>query len=146
MASVSAGRRHSRVVGGVTSTSGCTSRRQIALAPLKMMSLLHRDTPNEQTCMSVGDRSAGRNVHIYDAKDPDTVIGGLILTNGVTNANFCSMVEIFCIFDGNYVLRHGDGMTIPRDGDPLRPGKYYILTDGMLVFLRDCVYIWLGRC
>ena len=42
------------------------------------------------------DRSAGRNVHIYDARDPDVVLGGLTLTNGVTNANFYSMVETFC--------------------------------------------------
>ena len=91
--------------------------------------------------MSVADRSAGRNVHIYDAKDPNTVIGGLILTNGVTNANFYSMIEIFCIFDSNYLLRDEGGTTIQRDDRPLHPGRYYVLTDGMWA----CIIIWLSH-
>jgi hypothetical protein len=35
--------------------------------------------------MAPTDRSRGRDVHIYDAKDPTIVLGGLILKNGVTN-------------------------------------------------------------
>ena len=53
--------------------------------------------------MSVPNCSAERNVHIYDPPDPDTVLGGLILTDGVTNANFYSMIEILYIFDRNYL-------------------------------------------
>ncbi|KAI9772464.1 MAG: hypothetical protein M1840_000667 [Geoglossum simile] len=37
------------------------------------------------------NRAEGRNVHIYDANDPTTVLGGLVLVRGVTNANFFSM-------------------------------------------------------
>jgi len=74
--------------------------------------------------MPPADRSAGRNVHIYDANDPDTALGGLILTNGVTNANFYSMVDIICIFDGQYFLRDEGGATIERDCRSLQPGKY----------------------
>ncbi|MCJ1406444.1 hypothetical protein MMC19_000509 [Ptychographa xylographoides] len=56
------------------------------------------------------DRSEGRDVHIYDAKDPSqTVLGGLHLTNGLTNTLFYQMVEI-----------------ILRDNNPLEPGKYYV--------------------
>src|SRR5579862_9612050 len=84
-----------------------------------------------QLNMPAPDRSAGRNVHVYDAKDPDTVIGGLILTHGITNANFYSMMEIICIFDSVYFLRDEHGTTIQRDDSPLRPSKYYILTAGM---------------
>jgi hypothetical protein len=67
------------------------------------------DSPND---MSAANRSAGRDVHIYDAKDPNTALGGLVLTNGITNVNLYSMVEIFCIFDSNYLLRDEGGMTI----------------------------------
>jgi hypothetical protein len=88
--------------------------------------------------MSVPNRSAGRDVHIYDVKDPDTVIGGLVLTNGITNANFYSMVEIICIFDSIYFLRDEYGTTIQRDDSSLHPGKYYILTSGM--FSRSYIY------
>jgi len=77
------------------------------------------------------DRSAGRNVHIYDARDPDVVLGGLILTNGVTNANFYSMVEIFLWFNEDYFLRHGDDTEVQRDEQAFRPGDYYIVTNGM---------------
>lgn len=77
-------------------------------------------------------RSLGRNVHIYDANDPAAELGGLILTNGVTNANFYSMVEIICIFDRDYdyLIRDEGGTTIERDDHLLQPGNYYILTNG----------------
>jgi hypothetical protein len=77
------------------------------------------------------NRSVGRDVHIYDAKDPNTALGGLILTKGVTNSNFYSMIEVFCIFDSSFSLRHENGTTIYRDSQPLHRGKYYIVTDGM---------------
>lgn len=44
------------------------------------------------------DGSIGRNVYIYDAKDRVTLLGGLILTNGVTKSNFYSTVEISLLF------------------------------------------------
>ncbi|KAF1811697.1 hypothetical protein P152DRAFT_507894 [Eremomyces bilateralis CBS 781.70] len=59
--------------------------------------------------MTPRDRSRGRDVHIYDASDRNTVLGGLILTNSITNANFLSMVEILVLNDSK-----------------LQPGKYYI--------------------
>lgn len=72
------------------------------------------------------NRSLGRDVHIYDAKDPAATLGGLILTNGVTNNNFYSMVEILVIFASSFELRDGDDTKIEKNDDPLRPGKYYI--------------------
>jgi len=41
----------------------------------------------------------GSNVRIYRVGDTNTVLGGLIVTNGMTNLNFYSMVEIVFIFD-----------------------------------------------
>jgi len=77
------------------------------------------------------DRSEGRNVHIYDANDPATVIGGLILTNGVTNANFYQMVKIIVtIRSDNFFLRDEGDTKIERNDRPLQPGKYYIVADG----------------
>ncbi|KAG9232996.1 HNH endonuclease-domain-containing protein [Amylocarpus encephaloides] len=52
------------------------------------------------------NRSAGRDVHIFDTSDRNTSIGGLILTAGITNANL--------------------DITIEKDESPLLPGKYYI--------------------
>lgn len=83
---------------------------------------------SSQYVMSV-NRSVGRDVHIYDANDPTTVLGGLILTNGVTNANFYLMVEVFLLFDGKYVLRHEDGTELQRNDQPMRQGDYFIVTD-----------------
>lgn len=86
--------------------------------------------------MSAPNRPAGRDVHIYDASDPTTtVLGGLTLTNGVTNASFYPMVEIMIvviifIFDRDYFLRDEGGTTIQRDNHPLQPGNYYIATSG----------------
>jgi hypothetical protein len=80
----------------------------------------------------LADRSLGRDVFIYDAKDRDKVLGGLILTNGVTNANFYSMVEILIILGGGFSLLNGAGTKIERDDGPLQPGNYFIDADGKL--------------
>lgn len=77
--------------------------------------------------MISANRSAGRNIHIYNANEPDTVLGGLYVNNGVTNANF--------FFTSDYFLRDEGGNTILRDDYPLQPNKYYIVTQGR--FLRD---------
>ena len=80
--------------------------------------------------MMAADRLTGRNVHIKDSNDPATALGGLILTNGVMNENFYSMVEIFLSFQSDYQLRHEDGMDIQRDEQALRSGNYYIISTG----------------
>ncbi|PUU82978.1 hypothetical protein B9Z19DRAFT_937281, partial [Tuber borchii] len=60
--------------------------------------------------------------------DPSTVLGGLSLDDGITNANFHSMVEIVFIFDNDYTLCGESGTPIQRDDNPLQPGKYLINT------------------
>jgi hypothetical protein len=76
------------------------------------------------------NRSRGRNVHIYDAKNPTVVLGGLILSNGVTNTNFYSMVEILIIFTSTFFLQDETGTKIEKDDYPFLPGKYYIVATG----------------
>jgi hypothetical protein len=78
------------------------------------------------------NRSGGRDVHIYDAKYPTIVLGGLILTNGVTNANFYSMVEILIIFTStsSFFLQDETSTRIEKDDHPLLPGKYYVVATG----------------
>jgi hypothetical protein len=76
------------------------------------------------------NRLLGRDVYIYDTNDRITALGGLILTNGVTNTNFYSMVEILVLFASTFELQNEDGMTIPKNNDPLQPGNYYINAPG----------------
>ena len=81
---------------------------------------------------------ASGDVHIYDTNDHGTVLGGLTLTNGVTNANFYLMVEIIFIFDSFYFLRDEGGTIVERDDHPLQSGNYYIVTAGkFLTQLHD---------
>jgi hypothetical protein len=84
--------------------------------------------------MAPTDRSRGRDVHIYDAKDPTTVLGGLILTNGVTNTNFYSMVEILVLFMSDFELRDEGDTKIERNDDPLQLGRYYINATGKFIY------------
>ena len=77
-------------------------------------------------------RVLGRNVYIYSARDTNTVLGGLAVTDGMTNANFYSIVEIVFIFDNDYTLSSESGTTVQRDGHPLQAGKYFINTAGSL--------------
>ena len=75
-------------------------------------------------------RSAVRNVRLYGANDPTTELGGLFVTNGITNANFYSMVEIIIIFESEFSLCDEGGTVIEKDDHPLQPGKYYISATG----------------
>lgn len=75
------------------------------------------------------DRSVGRDVHVYDAERPLEVLGGLILTNGVTNKNFYEMIEILFLFESSFSLQlEGHRNTVQKDQNPLLRGKYYIHT------------------
>jgi hypothetical protein len=80
------------------------------------------------------DRSAERNVHIYNPDDLAKPLGGLVVTNGITNANFYAMIEVFVFFSSPFVLRHEDvtdGLRdIPRDEQALQPGNYYVISKG----------------
>ena len=87
--------------------------------------------------MSSANRSLGRNVHIYNASNPDTVLGGLFINNGVTNASFYYMVEILFSFSSDYSIRDEGGNTILRNNHPLQPNNYYIVTQGR--FSHDSV-------
>lgn len=84
--------------------------------------------------MAPRDRSRGRDVYIYDAKDPNTVLGGLILTNGVTNTNLYSMVEILVLFMSDFELQNEGDTKIERNDDPLQPGRYYINAAGKFLY------------
>ena len=69
------------------------------------------------------DRSVGRGVHLYDPKNPTEPLGGLVLYNGVTNANFYAAVEIF-VLAGNFILRHQDGDSFTD----IEKAQYFIIT------------------
>src|SRR6266516_5315159 len=71
--------------------------------------------PLDAPTIPAGDRALDRDVFIYDAKDSNKVLGGLVLTNGVTNANFYSMVEIMIIFSGGFSLLNGSGIKIKKN-------------------------------
>ena len=86
-------------------------------------SLLHEET---RCTMPPRNRSSSRDIHIFDASDRDSLIGGLILTAGVTNANLYTMIEIFVIFNGEYILRNESDTTIEKDDSLLLPGNYFI--------------------
>ena len=88
------------------------------------------------------DRSGGRNVHIFDAENPTVVLGGLILSNGITNANLYSMLDIFIVYEESFsseneepfLLQDENGNGIQKNDHPLRPGKYYIVSTSKFLF------------
>jgi hypothetical protein len=91
--------------------------------------------------MAPRDRSRGRDVHIYDLKDPTTILGGLILTNGITNTNFYSMVEILVLFMSNFELQDEGNTKIERNDEPLQPGRYYINAAGKFLCNQPVVLL-----
>ncbi len=87
-----------------------------------------------------GARALGRNVFFHDIRHPDTILGGLILSNGVTKANFYQMVEIVLIISEDYFLQNPEGEKVLRNVDPLLPGNYYVVTDGTV----EVLYLFLS--
>ena len=78
-------------------------------------------------------RAHERNVHIYSARDTNTVLGGLVATDGMTNAKFYPMVEIVFICDNDDTpSRKKSSTTVQRDSDLLQAGKHLINTAGSL--------------
>src|SRR5271170_3388283 len=93
--------------------------------------------------MPPADRSAGRDVHIFDDNDRTTELGGLILQPGVTNTNFYAMIRIFVEFQcRTFSLRNEGGIEVKKNDQPLQPGNYYIVTSGK--FLHHHFYITLS--
>jgi hypothetical protein len=90
----------------------------------------------QTSTMAPIDRSGGRNVHIYDAENPTVVLGGLILSNGVTNANLYSMLDYFIVYEESFspadeepfLLLDEEGSRIEKNNHPLQPGKYCIIS------------------
>ena len=83
------------------------------------------------------DRSVGQDVHIYNynSNNRNTLLGGLILSPGVTNANFYAMIRIFVEFtprhySRTFSLQNQSRITIQENHQPLQPGNYYIITSG----------------
>jgi hypothetical protein len=80
-----------------------------------------------QTSTMPIDRSGGRNVHIYDAENPTVVLGSLILSNGITNANLYSMLDIFIVYKEPFsledkepfLLQNKEGVRIKKNNHPL---------------------------
>lgn len=95
----------------------------------------------ENSTMSGRNRSAGRDVHIFDMNDRNTAIGGLICTNGITNENLYAMIEIFIFFDGEYILRNESDIIIEKDNSPLQAGNYYIHSP--YKYLSNSSFLWL---
>lgn len=81
------------------------------------------------------NRSIGRNVQLYDAKDRVTLLGGLILTNGVTKSNFYSMVEIFLLFQSSFLIECETSTTLERNEEPLPRGDYYVIGPPLTLIL-----------
>ncbi|KAG0134055.1 hypothetical protein HOY82DRAFT_638869 [Tuber indicum] len=78
------------------------------------------------------NRSAWRNAFIYASDNRDTIIGGLWVAEGITNANLYSMIGIFCSFSDTFDLHDESERLVERDLQQLQPGNYYIVTDGFM--------------
>ncbi|KAG0124168.1 hypothetical protein HOY82DRAFT_200346 [Tuber indicum] len=85
------------------------------------------------------DRSPWRNVHIHTANNPSTVLGGLWVAEGVTNANLYSMLQVFCFFTDTFDVRDSSEQLVERDEQPLKPGNYYIVTAGSITVTDEVV-------
>ncbi|KAG0636826.1 hypothetical protein HOY80DRAFT_925204 [Tuber brumale] len=72
------------------------------------------------------DRSPWRNVHIHSSDNPSTMLGGLWVAEGVTNANLYSILQVFCLFSDTSDLRDSSEQLVERDEQPLKPGNCYI--------------------
>ncbi len=81
------------------------------------------------------NRSSGRNVHFYEAENPEEELGGLVLTNGITNNNFYSILDILLACDKPFSLRDENKILVGKDNYALQAGKYHITGESIFLFL-----------
>ncbi|KAK0731142.1 hypothetical protein B0H67DRAFT_653743 [Lasiosphaeris hirsuta] len=73
-------------------------------------------------------RALARDIFIYDLQDFDTLLGALVLTAGMTNANLYAIVNIIIDVSpppGHFILQDDNGETAAKDTQPLLPGAYF---------------------
>jgi len=94
------------------------------------------------------DRAYGRDAFIYDSNHRDTLLGGLWIGEGTTNANLYDMVEIICVFTDTFDLRDNNEQLVKRDKQPLQPGNYFIVSNGrsLLRFLHWLLKSMIRQC
>jgi len=85
---------------------------------------------DSQSDILLAGRSTVRDTFFYASDDRDTQLGGLYTSPGITNDNLYSMVEIVCQFSDTFELHDDNGQFVTRDDEQLRPGNYYIVTNG----------------
>ena len=92
---------------------------------------------HSQFDMSRANRLAFRNVHIYDAKHRDTVLGGFFLAQELTNLSVYAMLDIFITCApsesislqnnvDNFFLRMENGEKVGKDNNLFKEGTYYL--------------------
>lgn len=74
-------------------------------------------------------RALGRDVVFSDLREPYIILGGLILTRGVTNKGFYRMVSIVLITGSIWYIQTENGNLLPDDSQPLLSGHYLIVCD-----------------
>ena len=77
-----------------------------------------------------GVRTLAGDVFFDNFKYPDTQLGGLVLTPGVTKAICYFMIDMIIIFPSEYFLGNDNGEMLQRHSQLLLAGKYYIASDG----------------
>lgn len=81
-------------------------------------------------------RSRIRDVFFYDLQDSCAFLGGLVLTRGITNVDFYTMVGIVIITSTTFFLQDDNGQTVPNDAQPLSIGNYFVVSDSP-IYLND---------
>ncbi|PUU73050.1 hypothetical protein B9Z19DRAFT_1035641 [Tuber borchii] len=83
------------------------------------------------------DRSLWRDTNIYASRNRDRLLGGLWAAEGITNANLYSMLEIICSFTDTFTLHDDSEHFVERNGQKLKPGNYYIATNGTIAITDE---------
>lgn len=87
------------------------------------------------------DRTIDRDLHLYDGTDRQTLLGGLVVTHGMTNANFYSMVGILLLTGAPGLLSIQDAnfVVLERNDHALLPGDYYVAGNSLTLIMGGAV-------
>jgi hypothetical protein len=92
--------------------------------------------PTNMSTAATRARSRIRDVFFYDLQDSCALLGGLVLTRGITNVDFYTMVGIVIITSTTFFLQDDNGQTVPNDAQPLSIGNYFVVSDSP-IYLND---------
>lgn len=105
------------------------------------MGIAHLFFKLSSLCTMAFDRSESRNIHFFDERNPDVVLGGLVQNSLVTERKFLSILSIILVATAPiYVCAGVTGNAVSVIDELPGLGDYMVRCEGKQVWFPTCTF------